>query len=232
MVQLGKRKFRVPNEIQTHDQYFGRPLARFPLYCMLLNYNYSVDCIQKWVWPHEALLGLADCRSVNLLFLKRNILYLSLGRQFQGIWWQSIYATSLRCVSILVRWLFSWMEFTLCLCPKLLICFCEWNWTKHLICPAYLANHGIQKGLPLVCFAMLCGAVARTLAFPHLVAWMPVPVTAPLFEGWVCRLCSELDCSQSPIFPWDRRDFACHTINDGYLYFQMYLGGGRRGLYI
>ena len=84
-VQLGKRKFRVPNEIQTRDQYFGRPLARFPLYWMLLNYNYSVDRIQKWVWPHDALLGLADCRTVNLLFLKGNILYLSLGRQFQGI---------------------------------------------------------------------------------------------------------------------------------------------------
>ena len=62
--------------------------------------------LKKWFWAHDALLGLADCRIVNLWFLKGNILYLFLGRQFEGIWWQSIYATPLRCVSILVRWLF------------------------------------------------------------------------------------------------------------------------------
>ena len=80
---------------------------------------------------------------------------------------------------------------TLCLCPKLLICLCEWNWNKHFICPAYLANHGIQKGLPLVCVTILRGAVARALAFLHLAAWVPIPVTALWYVGWVCGFCSE-----------------------------------------
>ena len=38
-----------------------------------------------------------------------------------------------------------------------------------------------------------------------------------------------LDCSQSPIFPCDRRDRARLTINGGHLDFQLYRGGGRRG---
>ena len=33
-----------------------------------------------------------------------------------------------------------------------------------------------------------------------------------------------IDCSQSPIFPWDRRDVARLTINVGHLDFQMYRG--------
>ena len=40
-----------------------------------------------------------------------------------------------------------------------------------------------------------------------------------------------LDCSQSPIFSRDRLDIARLTVNDGHLNFQMYRGGGRRGLY-
>ena len=32
-----------------------------------------------------------------------------------------------------------------------------------------------------------------------------------------------LDCSQSPIFSWDRRDIARLTVNDGCLKFQMYM---------
>ena len=39
-----------------------------------------------------------------------------------------------------------------------------------------------------------------------------------------------IDCSQSPIFPCDRRDRARLTINGGHLDFYMYRGGGRRGL--
>ena len=39
-----------------------------------------------------------------------------------------------------------------------------------------------------------------------------------------------VDCSQSPIFPCDRRDRARLTINGGHLDFYMYRGGGRRGL--
>ena len=39
-----------------------------------------------------------------------------------------------------------------------------------------------------------------------------------------------LDCSQSPIFPCDRRDRARLTVNGGHLDFQSYRGGGRRGL--
>ena len=39
-----------------------------------------------------------------------------------------------------------------------------------------------------------------------------------------------IDCSQSPIFSWHRRDIARLTVNGGYLDFQMYRGGGRRGL--
>ena len=39
-----------------------------------------------------------------------------------------------------------------------------------------------------------------------------------------------LDCSQSPIFSWDRWDIARLTVNDGHLDFQMYRGGGRGGL--
>ena len=38
-----------------------------------------------------------------------------------------------------------------------------------------------------------------------------------------------LDCSQSPIFPCDRRDRVRLTINGGHLDFQLYRGGGRRG---
>ena len=38
------------------------------------------------------------------------------------------------------------------------------------------------------------------------------------------------DCSQSPIFWWDCRDIARLTINGSHLDFQMYRGGGRRGL--
>ena len=33
------------------------------------------------------------------------------------------------------------------------------------------------------------------------------------------------------IFPWDRRDITCLTVNGRHLDFQMYRGGGRRGLY-
>ena len=40
-----------------------------------------------------------------------------------------------------------------------------------------------------------------------------------------------IDCSQSPIFPCDRRDRARLTINGGHLDFYMYRGGGRRGLH-
>ena len=39
-----------------------------------------------------------------------------------------------------------------------------------------------------------------------------------------------LDCSQSPIFSWDRWDIARLTVNVGHLDFQMYRGSGRRGL--
>ena len=39
-----------------------------------------------------------------------------------------------------------------------------------------------------------------------------------------------LDCSQSPIFPCDRRDRARLTVNGGHLDFQSYRGGRRRGL--
>ena len=39
-----------------------------------------------------------------------------------------------------------------------------------------------------------------------------------------------VDCSQSPIFPCDRRDRARLTVNGGHLDFQSYRGGGRRGL--
>ena len=123
--------------------------------------------LKKWVWPHDALLELADCRSVNLWFLKGNILYLFLGRQFEGIWWQSIYATPLRCVSILVRWLFFLKGIYPVSLSQSTYLFLR-NWNKHLICPANLANHGIQKELPLVCFTILCGAVAGALAFLHL----------------------------------------------------------------
>ena len=39
-----------------------------------------------------------------------------------------------------------------------------------------------------------------------------------------------LDCSQSPIFPWDRQDIVCLTINGGHLDFHMYLGGRASGI--
>ena len=39
-----------------------------------------------------------------------------------------------------------------------------------------------------------------------------------------------VDCSQSPISPWDRPDIERLSVNGGYLDFQMYRGGGRRGL--
>ena len=41
-----------------------------------------------------------------------------------------------------------------------------------------------------------------------------------------------VDCSQSPIFSLDRLDIhvARLTINNGHFNFQMYRGGGRRGL--
>ena len=39
-----------------------------------------------------------------------------------------------------------------------------------------------------------------------------------------------IDCSQSPIFSWDRWDIARLTVNDGHLDFQMYRGSGRGGL--
>ena len=35
-----------------------------------------------------------------------------------------------------------------------------------------------------------------------------------------------VDCSQAPIFSWDRRDKACLTVNGGHLDFQMYQGAG------
>ena len=41
-----------------------------------------------------------------------------------------------------------------------------------------------------------------------------------------------LDCSQSPIFSWDRWDIARLTVNDGHLDFQIYRGDGRRGLHL
>ena len=44
------------------------------------------------------------------------------------------------------------------------------------------------------------------------------------------RLRDDIDCSQSPIFPCDRRDRARLTVNGGHLDFQMYRGGGRREL--
>ena len=44
------------------------------------------------------------------------------------------------------------------------------------------------------------------------------------------RVRGRIDCSQSPIFAWDRRDIARLTVNGGHLDFQMYQGGGRRGL--
>ena len=44
------------------------------------------------------------------------------------------------------------------------------------------------------------------------------------------RVRGRIDCSQSPIFAWDRRDIARFTVNGGHLDFQMYRGGGRRGL--
>ena len=40
-----------------------------------------------------------------------------------------------------------------------------------------------------------------------------------------------VECPQSPIFSWDRRDIARLTVNGGHLDFQMYRGGGRRGLF-
>ena len=40
-----------------------------------------------------------------------------------------------------------------------------------------------------------------------------------------------LDCSQSSIFPRDHRDIVRLTVNGSHLDFQMYRGGGRRGLY-
>ena len=39
-----------------------------------------------------------------------------------------------------------------------------------------------------------------------------------------------LDYSQSPIFPWDRRDWTRLTFNGSHLDFQMYRAGGRRGI--
>ena len=38
----------------------------------------------------------------------------------------------------------------------------------------------------------------------------------------------KIDCSQSPILPWDRRDIARLTMNSGRFDFQMYRGGGCR----
>ena len=43
----------------------------------------------------------------------------------------------------------------------------------------------------------------------------------------IIKLIEVIDCSQSPIFPCDRRDRAR---NGGHLDFQSYRGGGRRGL--
>ena len=39
-----------------------------------------------------------------------------------------------------------------------------------------------------------------------------------------------VDCSQSPIFSWDRLDVARLTVNDGHLDFQMYRGGRASGI--
>ena len=47
---------------------------------------------------------------------------------------------------------------------------------------------------------------------------------------WLTGALPEIDCSQSPIFPCDRRDRARLTVNGGHLDFQSYRGGGRRGL--
>ena len=60
--------------------------------------------------------------------------------------------------------------------------------------------------------------------------WKPYPI--PDQNGWSAHPFSDqngaktlpsraaLDCSQSPIFPWDRRDIASLTINGGHLDFQ------------
>ena len=55
----------------------------------------------------------------------------------------------------------------------------------------------------------------------------PVPFS---FLKWRIYFHAQLDCPQSPIFSWDRRGIVRHTVNGGHLDFQMYRGGGRRGL--
>ena len=51
-----------------------------------------------------------------------------------------------------------------------------------------------------------------------------------IFDTFPEAEAKRLDCSQSPIFPCDRRDRARLTVNGGHLDFQSYRGGGRRGL--
>ena len=49
-------------------------------------------------------------------------------------------------------------------------------------------------------------------------------VSAGILIAWL------VDCSQSPISPWDRPHIARLTVNGSHLDFQMYRGGERRGL--
>ena len=71
----------------------------------------------------------------------------------------------------------------------------------------------------------LSGSLAGLGKRVHVIFICPSTPFFPRSGAW-----SGLDCSQSPIFPWDRWDIVRLTVNDGHLDFQMYRGGGRRGL--
>ena len=89
--------------------------------------------------------------------------------------------------------------------------------------------------------SLLFWKISPFLDFPHwtscILIWIScilIKCLPPYIMKWIGLLMSisllQLDCSQSPIFSWDRRNIARLTVNGGHLDFQMYRVCGRRGL--